>query len=205
MMLAREQDNILYESTFFHKDFTNDLMDKVAHSLKNEQDGVYDLYFDRILIDYHKVKFPKLDPERINILSISSSFSEVSGYSLELTYTTPDDIEFIYTIRDTEQIESQYQKQGVELVKDIEVTQYFNEYNDGFHVYMWTDGIHFYELKNSLQTSPTEKEHIYNIIESSLTDRREFENPSLFKPTNTKPTLTSEDQEIRDKIKMFSK
>lgn len=205
IMLAKEGEKTLYESSYYHKDFTDNLMNQVAHSLKSEDQGVYDLYFDRILLDMDKIKLPNLNPNKIGVQSISSSFTEVNGFSLELIYSTPDKYEFIYIIRDTEQIESQYQKKGTEILNGTEISLYFNEYNQGFNVFMWSDDEHFYELRNSIKTSLTDKEDIYEIIKSSMDDSRSFTDMSLFKPTNPKPVLNSEDKEIRDKIKMFSK
>ncbi len=193
--------NELYHIDFLKEGFSNDVVDAVGLSLKPVEEGVFERFYDTLLKDMDKIKFPTMD-KGYEVKSIISKWkTDHIGPELIIEYENFQNKTFLYTIRDSDLVIDAYDEKSKFLLKNgTEVNLYVSAYKDDFLAYTWFDGIHFYEITIDTQKNQLKKEEIYKIIESSLQDKSTFSDLSLFKPLNNFPILTEKDKQLREII-----
>ena len=198
------QDNFYYMVHFDRDETTDEMIDLAGKTLKTEEAGAYDVYYDHIGLDLDHIKLPTLNPDKINMVNIGSWYSDYDGFEWALTYKTPDEYSFGYMIMDNDQIIEKEEYKEIEtgtLDDGTEVTLYEEEKASSIDVYFWTDDIHYYQLSIDPERSPASEETIYEIIESSLANEVSVNEDGLFEHTNEQPDLGKDEQKIRDLLR----
>src|SRR5699024_3584297 len=184
---------------------TEKLLGLMGKTLKSEDSGAYDPFYENFTLNLDDVKFPKLSAHHADLDSTMVSIDAYEGMNsaIELTYRIGGSETIYYFISENEGslYENLYEKvEECELESGIVVTEYKDESRDD-RLFSWADGTYFYEFElRTMEKSLIETEDIFDIINSAMQDDREFANEDVFEQKVDKPKLGKNEKAVQ---KMF--
>ncbi len=178
------------------------VLEMLGKSMKTEADGAYDPFYSTFSLDVTEVKFPSFSKEHtdINLATI-----RVDGYDdnseLSVTYRIGRSDQVIYTVSEKEKelYKDYYEKEyETEMLNGMVVSEYKDVDSDD-RIFRWTDGTYFYEMELwAMDKSLIQSKDMYDIIHSSLQDKRSFDRAEVFAEENTQAELGENEKSLND-------
>ena len=208
--IIAKEDDLTYIMQTGSKDegYTEEIMEKIGATFRSENDGAFDPFYQHFSLDLSKIKFPKMNEDRVAIHDTKVSVHETAASEIQITYMLSEQDTIEYQINDTKtSLKDEYKEVDTSrILKDLNVTEYKSNENDNHHLFHWTDEDYEYTLAVTLQNEDIiENEEIYEIIESATQDERSFEHKEIFDAINEMPKRTKAEKSLTKLLKNINK
>lgn len=189
--------------------YTEDIVRQMGATLRTEEDGAYDPFYQQFDLNLDKVKFPEVNEQRAVIHDASVSVVGLDGESeINITYMFSEQDTIVYHIQNTEfSFDDSYEKVSTFTLSDgTEVNEYVIDSNDKQHFFHWMDREYDYTITASLEnTDIIDTEDMQQMIESAINDERVFENKTLLQPINKLPERTKAENNLIELLEDMNK
>lgn len=173
--------------------YTDEIVEKMGQSLKTEEEGAYDAFYNDFAIDVNQLKFPLFHDERVSVYEASIAIDKIKrNTTIQLTYMLSEQDFLIYQIEENSTIidDSYKEVESFTTTSGKLITEYVKEDDAENRVFHWKDHAYDYTLSLSLKnTDIIDKSELREVIESVFEDNRSFENKDVFQPTHKKATV----------------